>query len=125
MTNIQQALGIQSIVARLLLRGTRDGKTNDIIHKLCDDKGSLLILIKTMKGILCGAFCSISWKGSGDWTVDKKAFLYSLKLKKIYKQLNDNYNLYFKPNYGFWIGYSGNIGVHNGKLTSYCNSDPF
>ncbi len=109
----------------MVLRGFRDGFSNDIIQKLCYDKGSLLILIKTMKGILCGAFCSISWKSSGDWTVDKKAFLYSLKLKKIYKPLNDNNTLLFNPNYGFWIGPNGSIGVHNGKLRSYCNSDPF
>jgi hypothetical protein len=109
----------------LLLRGTRDGKTNDIIHKLCDNKGSLLILIKTLKGILCGAFCSISWKNSGDWTVDKKAFLYSLKLKKIYKPLKDNHNLLFGSSYGLWIGYDGNIAVHDGKLYSRCYSDPF
>ena len=108
----------------MLLRGTRDGKTNEIIHKLCDDKGSLLILIKTLKGILCGAFCSISWKSSGDWTVDKKAFLYSLNLKKVYKPLNNNRNLLFNSS-GFWIGDGGNIAVHGGKLYSYCNSDPF
>jgi hypothetical protein len=60
----------------------------------------MLTLIKTGKGILCGGFSSVSWKNSGGWTVDTKTFLYSLKLNKIYKRLNDDYNLYFEPDCG-------------------------
>ena len=67
---------------------------------LCDGKGPMLTLIKTGKGILCGGFSSVSWKNSGGWTVDKKTFLYSLKFNKIYKRLNDDYNLYFEPDCG-------------------------
>ncbi len=55
----------------------------------------MLTLIKTGKGILCGGFSSVSWNNSGDFTVDTKTFIYSLKLNKIYKRLNDNHNLYF------------------------------
>ena len=32
MTNIQEALGKQKIYAKLLLRGSRDGKSVDIFH---------------------------------------------------------------------------------------------
>ena len=85
----------------------------------------MLTLIKTGKGILCGGFSSVSWNNSGDWTVDTKTFIYSLKLNKIYKRLNDNSNLYFKSNFSIWYGTGANLGIDNGKLWSYCNSDPF
>ena len=86
----------------------------------------MLTLIKTGKGILCGGFSSVSWKNSGGWTVDTKTFIYSLKLNKIYKRLNDNHNLHFNSSYGIWYGDGANLGIFlNGKLYSYCDSDPF
>ena len=86
----------------------------------------MLTLIKTGKGILCGGFSSVSWNNSSDWTVDTKTFIYSLKLNKIYKRLNDNHNLYFNSGFGIWFGAGANLGVHyNGKLYSNCDNDPF
>lgn len=84
MNHIKEALGKQEINARLLLRGTRNGKSPSVFHSLCIDKGPLLILIKTRKNILCGGFCSIDWKSSGGWTADTKCFIFSLKLPKVY-----------------------------------------
>ena len=63
---------------RLLFRGTRDGMTNDKFHKLCDNQGPLLAIIKTNKDILIGGFCSISYKNSGDWNVDPKVVVFSI-----------------------------------------------
>jgi hypothetical protein len=86
----------------------------------------MLTLIKTSKGILCGGFSSVSWKNSAGWTVDTKTFIYSLKLNKIYKRLNDNDNLLFNSGYGIWFGSGANLGItSDGKLFSYCDSDPF
>lgn len=84
----------------------------------------MLTLIKTGKGILCGGFSSVSWKNSG-WTVDTKTFIYSLKLNKIYKRLNDNNNLLFNSGYGIWFGAGANLGIMIGKLYSDCDRDPF
>ena len=96
MTWIQEALGKQHIYARLLLRGLIDGKSNAVFHKLCDDKGPLLVLYKTRNNILCGGFCSIDWKSSGEFRPDPKCFIFSLKIPpKIYKRQNDTNNLYF------------------------------
>ncbi len=86
----------------------------------------MLTLIKTGKGILCGGFSSVSWNKSSDWTVDTKSFIYSLKLNKIYKRLNDNHNLYFTSDWGICYGGGPNLGIYsNGKLWGYCDSDPF
>jgi hypothetical protein len=69
---------------RLLFRGTRDGMTNAKFHELCDNKGPLLVVIKTQKDILIGGFCSISWKNSGGWVVDPKCVVFSITRKKVY-----------------------------------------
>ncbi len=68
-THIEEALG-HKVNAKLLLRGTRDGKNGEKFHELCDNKGPLLTLFKTRKDILCGGFSSVSWKNTGSWTVD-------------------------------------------------------
>ena len=92
---IQEALGKQQIYAILLLRGQRDGKSSSVFHSLTNDKGPLLVLIKTRKNILCGGFSSIDWKSSGGRTIDKKCFIFSLKTQKVYKPQDEIENLYF------------------------------
>ena len=114
--NIQEALG-QKVHAKLLLRGSRDGMTHAVFHQLCDNKGPLLSVIKSRKDILCGLFSSVDWKNTGGWTVDQKCFVYSLKLMKIYKRQNDNWNIYFGPGH-----YGGYFGIDSqGKLYSNSN----
>lgn len=125
MTHIQQALGKQKIYAKLLLRGSRDGKSESVFHSLCDNKGPLLSLIKTNKDILCGGFSSIDWKQNDTWGIDKKCFIYSLKLKKVYPRKNDELNLYFGKDYGPNYGHCGSLRLYKGKLYSECNYDPF
>jgi len=62
-------------------------------------------LFKTRNDILCGGFSSISWTSNGQWATDYKCFIFSLKLRKIYKRQDDNYNLLFNKNNGPWFGY--------------------
>ncbi len=84
------------------------------------------MIFKTRKDILCGGFSSINWKKSGDFAVDKKCFIFSLKeVYKLYKRLNDNDNLCFNESLGPWFGYAGSLGIRNSKFVSSCNKDPF
>lgn len=102
--------------------------TPSVFHDCCDNRGPLLVLFKTKKGVLCGGFSSIPWKNAGEWTVDKNCFIYSLKLRKVYKPQNDKTNLYFHGNLGPWFGNGASLGIHcnsNNKLYSRCNYDPF
>jgi hypothetical protein len=71
-----------------------------VFHSLCDNKGPLLAIFKTRKDILCGGFSSINWRNIGSWTADKKSFLFSLKLNKVYKQISDESNLLFDDSTG-------------------------
>jgi hypothetical protein len=123
-THIQEALG-QQISAKLLFRASRDGNTIPKFHEFCDNKGPLLFLLLTSKDILCGGFSSIDWKSSGEWVVDKKCFVFSLKLMKIYKRQNDTYNLYFNNSYGPCYG-NGGVSINSSnKIYSVINGDPF
>jgi hypothetical protein len=84
-----------------------------------------LTLFKTRKDILCGGFSSVSWNSTGDWTVDKKCFIFSLKSKKIYKRLNDDCNLYFEKDHGAAFGYGISFGIYTDKFWCVSNYEPF
>jgi hypothetical protein len=92
---------------RLLFRGSRDGFTDAKFHELCDNQGSLLVLVKTGKDILIGGFSSIPWKNSGGWTVDPKCVVFSLTRNKTYIRHNDTGNVHFSRIWGPFIGYDG------------------
>ena len=110
----------------MLFRGSRDGFSNAKFHELCDNKGPLLVLFLTGKDILCGGFSSISWKNTGDWAVDPKCFLFSLKTRKVYHRLNDTKNLCFQSDRGPWFGFGAKLGITNTKkLYIRVNDDPF
>jgi hypothetical protein len=90
---------------QLLFRATRDGFDNSKFHSLCDNKGPLLVIIKTQKDLLIGGFCSISWKNSGGWQTDHQSLIFSISRQKIYNKLNDSTsNLYFDSDNGLHLG---------------------
>ena len=94
---------------QLLFRATRDGFDNGKFHSLCDDKGPLLVIIKTQTDLLIGGFCSISWKNSGNWVLDPKCVVFSISRRMIYIIRNDCTNLYFNSGYGPYLGNSAII----------------
>ena len=103
------------ITLRLLFRGSRDGMTNDKFHELCDNQGPLLVIIKTNKDILIGAFCSISYNNSGGgfgYNVDPKVVVFSITRNKVYHRLNDTYNVRFSTTCSFNVGGS-TINIKN------------
>ena len=109
----------------MLFRGSRDGFSVDKFHSLCDNKGPLLVLFLTRKDILCGGFSSITWKNTGEWTVDPKCFIFSLKTRKVYHRLNDTWNLLFNSGYGPWFGTGASLGISSNKLYGNANRDLF
>jgi hypothetical protein len=124
---MKEALG-KDVSCKLLFRATDHDKSNKKFHELCDGKGPLLVLFLTRKDILCGGFCSISWKSSAndEWGVDPKCFIFSLKLLKIYKRQNDTKNLFFHNTCGPYFGTGPSLGINSdNKLSSYINKDPF
>ena len=56
----------------------RDGKSNDVMHDLCDNKGPILILAMTADGHKFGAYSGQGWDSVGGWRQSKKSFLFGL-----------------------------------------------
>ena len=72
-----------------------------------------------------GGFTSIPWNDSG-WTIDKKCFIFSLKLRKVYKAQNDSNNLHIWTKNGPYFGNGPTLGIaSDDKFYSRCNHDPF
>ncbi|KAG9303006.1 hypothetical protein G9A89_006223 [Geosiphon pyriformis] len=64
---------------KLLLRGSRDGFTPADFHRLCDDKGATVSVIKVKgTGQLIGGYNPQSWHSRDDWLEGKGSFIFSL-----------------------------------------------
>jgi hypothetical protein len=103
----------------LLFRASRDGWAAADFHRLCDDRGPTVVLVRTTGGWIIGGYAAASWNSSGNCyqSPNNKSFLFALK--------NSNGNDYertqypFKPssnefqknelfghsNWGPWFGY--------------------
>jgi hypothetical protein len=79
---IKRKLGI-SYEFQLLLRGSRDGMDMRTFHKLCDNKGPTLIIIKTI-GLdkIIGGYNPLSWMSSRKFQITTESFIFSLGIKK-------------------------------------------
>ncbi|CAG8451899.1 11582_t:CDS:2 [Acaulospora colombiana] len=63
----------------LIFRGSRDGFTGDDFHRLCDDKGPTLVVVKTNKGNqLIGGYAPKSWHSQNRWENGAGSFIFSL-----------------------------------------------
>jgi hypothetical protein len=71
---------------RLLLRGTRDGFTAETFHKLCDNKGPTVTILRVKDtGELLGGYTPTNWDASlEDFSYSGRSFIFSLG--------NDNLN---------------------------------
>lgn len=62
----------------LLYRGTRDEFISSSFHRLCDDKGCTIVLIKNASGHVFGGFASIPWGSSKLWKKAPGTFIFTL-----------------------------------------------
>ncbi|CAB4438886.1 unnamed protein product [Rhizophagus irregularis] len=91
----------------LLLRGSRDGFTPNVFHRLCDDKFCTITLIK-VKGTeeIIGGYNPSVWKSAGNYSKTKDSFIFSFKNKDNFKDpilsYVKNYNkaLFYRSYYG-------------------------
>ena len=58
-----------------------------------DNRNSTLTIIKTSLGLKFGVFLEIPFKQTGNSIVDDKSFIFSLDLKRIYKNKPGTYSL--------------------------------
>ena len=69
----------------------RDGCDTDIFHEKCDNMGNSLIICKTSKGVIIGAYMSTNIEKKKGYKSDPNAFLFNLSNKLIKKNLKQKY----------------------------------
>ena len=108
---------------QLLFNASRDGWQATDFHKICDNKGPTLTVIKSSVGKICGGYASVSWKSEGGNTKDPESFIFSLDSKTVYKPFRDESDLYFGADQGPCFGYNS-LNLYstrmNEKNGGYC-----
>ena len=104
---------------KLLFRATMDGWKSNDFHKLCDNKGPTLVLVKDTNGYYFGGFNTSDWDKKDQWKSAPGSFLFSLNHKtkhEIYQNEKESiYNgLYYGPTFG---------GTHDLYIAPDCNQN--
>ena len=91
----------KKIKSELLYRMSRDGIEYSTFHKLCDNKGPTIILVKLIDGDILGIYTPINWDINGNWKSDLDMFAFSLtENNKSNKNYENNYGILCKSNFG-------------------------
>jgi hypothetical protein len=56
--SVKESFG-RDFACKLLYRASRDGWQTTDFHRLCDNKGPTVVIVKASNGRLCGGYCSI------------------------------------------------------------------
>jgi hypothetical protein len=72
------------------------------------------VLVKVNNGRLCGGYCSIGWKSSGDYQHDNNSFVFSLDSLKKYNGSQEVHqgHVYWNSSYGPWFGYQSSLAFY-------------
>ena len=108
----------QDIKFELIFQGSKDGFKSDYFHSKCDDKGRLLILIRSKEyNKVFGAYSSISLTSISGWKEGKEScFLFSLQEDKSIislKCLDKEYEVYHNAGEILHFGIFGNLFICN------------
>jgi hypothetical protein len=111
--SVKESFG-RDFTCKLLYRASRDGWQSTDFHRLCDEKGPTVVIVKVNNGRLCGGYCSIGWKSSGNWQHDNKSFLFSLDSLKKYNESQQGHSghVFLNPSYGPYFGDNGSLGLY-------------
>ena len=102
----------KNITTKLLYRKSRDGDSYDIFHKLCDNQGATLVLIKSNEGFIIGGYTSLDWDNHSNWKKDNDTFLFSLTYNKKYRKIKSNIDsIYCGKGEGPWFPFIGFRGT--------------
>eukprot|EP00347_Sterkiella_histriomuscorum_P013125 403365919 len=104
----------------LLFRGSRDGFGAWKFHEMCDNKGKVLVLIKTNYEQVFGVFLS-SLKSSGKTqtqTTDQEAFMLQITKETVHKQLQPSAKAVVN-NANIFVGFA--VGKTDLMIKNDCN----
>jgi len=115
----------------ILYRLSKDGKLGSDFHRMSDNQGPTLTLIKDVNGNVFGGYTAANWgsTGAGKYIEDKSGFLFTLKnphgIPPTKYPLLPNktaYAIYSYPNYGPVFGDGYDILIDSNHMNaSYVN----
>ena len=85
---------------KLLYRKSKDGDDYETFHKLCDKKGTTLILIKSTEGFIIGGYTPINWDSSSNWVKDNDTFVFSLTNNRVFRKTTKSTDSIWCTKYG-------------------------
>lgn len=92
---IRKWLNYNEVFTTCIYRASVTGWTITDYHRVCDNKGPILILIKA-NGRVFGGCTQISWNSSQSYIPDKSSFLFSVDNNEKYKILPNKLSYAFK-----------------------------
>ena len=126
---IKEKVNKNEINIELIFKMSKNGYKSEDFHKMCDNKGPSLSLVKTTKNKLFGGFTPLSWNSQDGYLFDpsNQTFIFSLNLMKKFDIINPKKTSIecFKT-YGIIFGdhdFSLKENMKNGCTysNSYCN----
>ncbi len=81
MYNLIKAIGEKPFEAKQIYQGSSDGFTLEAFHRLCDDKGPTITIMKLEHNNHCiGGFTKAQWKATekDSWETDRSAVVFNL-----------------------------------------------
>lgn len=119
---LSQALqGVSKQIGKTLYVASRDGDSAATFHKLCNDKGPTVVIIKSTNGAVFGGYTDLSWKSVGNYVKSTASFLFRLRpvmTKYTIKSGREAHAIYDNSGYGPTFGAGHDIYVVNNALSS-------
>ena len=114
------------IKTQLLYRKSKDGDSIDTFHKLCDNKGSTLTLIKVNNKNIFGGYTPLDWDEKSGYKCDNETFIFSLTANCISKksQITNSINCSKKVGPSsccFGLGITDKHNMSQGKFDRTCS----
>ena len=97
----------KKITTSLLYRKSENDDTYQTFHKLCDNKGITLTLIKSKEGFIVGGYTPLNWGEDYGWIKDTDTFLFSLSQGKVFRKLKNSESIYSCKDIGPLFNYIG------------------
>ena len=135
---IRQWLPNRHVQLILLYKKSRDGSSSEVFHKLCDNKGTTIIIIETTEGRKFGGVTHDNWNTDGIWRKSTNDFVFSLDSKEKFDYCWGNSTMGNKENvitFGYYMNSSENAisfknysldeGIANKSLLKIINNSTF
>ncbi|KAL0220974.1 hypothetical protein RCL1_000828 [Eukaryota sp. TZLM3-RCL] len=126
------SLGLNVVTKpELLFRASRDGFSASNFHQKCDNKGQFMLLFRTNRGNVAGAFSPAAFTSSGNYQQSLGAFLFRVKtssansVARYNLRGSDTNHIYCYSSYGPTFGSNHDLHLSNGcnsGSSSYCNT---